>query len=273
VGLKVAVLAVVAAVAVGPAPRSVRFLQAHQLDNGAYAETGGTADPLLTAWATLGIRATNTKPTGLTSRYFEQHEGDLSSATDIALVSLAEGALAQTPDRLLSRLQRLERQNGSIGGLVNGTAWSVIALKVGGRPVSAKTIRWLLARQSRSGGWGWTTGAVDSNDTAAVVEALRAVGVRGSTITRALRFLATYRNRDGGFELTRGRGSDAQSTAWAVQAYLAAGKEPPRGALAYLRGLQRGDGSFRYSRRYATTPVWVTAQVLPALARKPFPLR
>jgi hypothetical protein len=58
-----------------------------------------------------------------------------------------------------------------------------------------------------------------------------------------------------------------------VQAFLAAGRPVPRGALAYLRRLQRPDGSYRYSRRYVTTPVWVTAQVLPALARKPFPFR
>jgi prenyltransferase beta subunit len=106
-----------------------------------------------------------------------------------------------------------------------------------------------------------------------VVEALRAAGVRGRPIRRALSFLLRYRNRDGGFELTPGRGSDAQSTAWAIQAFLAAGKMPPRGAFAYLKRLQRPDGSFRYSSRYTTTPVWVTAQVLPALARKPFPLR
>ena len=43
-------------------------------------------------------------------------------------------------------------------------------------------------------------------------------------------------------------------------------------AVAYLKRLQRPDGSFRYSARYTTTPVWVTAQVLPALARKAFPL-
>jgi hypothetical protein len=33
------------------------------------------------------------------------------------------------------------------------------------------------------------------------------------------------------------------------------------------------DGSYRYSRKYGATPAWVTAQVLPALARKSFPLR
>jgi Prenyltransferase and squalene oxidase repeat len=273
VGVRLAVVAVAALVAGSPAANGVRFVQAHELDGGAYAETGGRGDPLLTAWATLGIRATNTKPPALTSRYFEQHEGELRSATDISLVALAEAAVAQTPDRLIVRLRRLERPTGSFGGLVNGTAWAVMALKATGSAVHAKTIRWLLARQSRNGGWGWTAGAADSNDTAAAIEALRAAGARGSPVRRGLRFLATYRNRDGGFELTRGRGSDAQSTAWAVQAYLAAGRQPPRGALAYLRSLQRPDGSFRYSHRYATTPVWVTAQVLPALARKPFPLR
>ncbi len=272
-GLRLGVVTLAVVVAGSPASNGVRFLQSHELDNGAYAESNGHADPLLTAWAALAVRATNTKPAGGTARYLEEHEAELSTATDIALLALGEHAVTLTPDRLLTRLQRLERPNGSIGGLVNGTAWAVIALKAGGRPIPAKTIRWLLERQSRSGGWGWTAGAVDSNDTAAVIEALRAAGVRGRSISRGLRFLLSYRNRDGGFELTRGRGSDAQSTAWAVQAYLAAGRQLPRGALAYLRRLQQKDGSFRYSRRYGTTPVWVTSQVLPALARKPFPLR
>ena len=68
-----------------------------------------------------------------------------------------------------------------------------------------------------------------------------------------------------------GRESDAQSTAWAIQAFLAAGVRVPKGALAYLQGLRRSDGSYRYSARYAVTPVWVTAQVVPALVKKPFP--
>jgi hypothetical protein len=36
--------------------------------------------------------------------------------------------------------------------------------------------------------------------------------------------------------------------------------------------VRRPDGSYRYSRRYAVTPALVTAQVLPALARKSHPL-
>jgi energy-coupling factor transport system substrate-specific component len=266
--VKLAVLAVAATVAVSPAASGTRFLESRELATGGFAEAGGGAYPQLTAWAVLGLRAVGRRPSDPTARYLAAHEGDLTSATDMALVSMAE----RDPSALLGRLRAMQRPNGSIGGLVNGTAWGVLALRAGGRSVAPRTIRWLLSRQSRRGGWGWS-GAPDSNDTAAVIQALRSAGIRGTPIRRALAFLLRYRNADGGFELTPGRGSDAQSTAWAVQAFAAAGRQPPRGALAYLRRLQRSDGSFRYSGRYVTTPVWVTAQVLPALAGKAFPLR
>jgi len=138
---------------------------------------------------------------------------------------------------------------------------------------SRQTTRWLLARQARSGGFSWSVGGQpDSNDTAAALEALRVAGVHGAPITRAVGFLLSFQIRDGGFELTHGRGSDAQSTAWAIQGLVAAGRRPPRSAFAYLARLRRPDGSYRYSAKYVTTPVWVTSQVLAALARKPFPL-
>jgi hypothetical protein len=77
---------------------------------------------------------------------------------------------------------------------------------------------------------------------------------------------------NGGFALVRGREPDAQSTAWTIQAFLAAKARVPERALAFLASLRRADGSYRYSARYAVTPVWVTAQVLPAVVKKPFPL-
>lgn len=269
------VLAPLAIAASTPAEKGAAFLQARRLDTGGFAERGDLAAyPQLTAWAALALRAAGKSPPTSTARYLAEHESELSSATDLALVALAEIALGQKGTAPLARLRALERPTGSIGRLVNGTAWAVLAFRAGGVPVPAKTVRWLLARQTAAGGWGWTHGAVDSNDTAAVVQALCAAKVRGRGVRNALRFLLSrYRNRDGGFELTPGRGSDAQSTAWVVQAFRAAGKAPPRGSLVYLRRLQRGDGSFRYSARYAATPVWVTSQVLPALARKAFPLR
>ena len=72
--------------------------------------------------------------------------------------------------------------------------------------------------------------------------------------------------------------SNAQSTAWAVQGLVAAGRNPrkfrrTRTPLEYLKSLQAADGSVRYSRTSTQTPVWVTAQALAALEGKAFPLK
>jgi len=272
--MKVALLVALAAATVVPAS-SVRFLESRQTSAGGFAERGEAPSPQLTAWAALGLRAAGSEPSGAAG-YLAAHEPELRSATDVALGVLGTHAAGGDPARLLGRLHRLERRSGAIGPLVNSTVWAVIALRQEGERVPPRTVRYLLAHQSRNGGWAWSAGGEpDSNDTAAAIEALRAAGVRASakSITRGLRSLRRFQNRDGGFELTPGRGSDTQSTAWAIQAFVAAGRSPGRAAFAYLGRLRRRDGSYRYSARYVTTPVWVTAQVLPALARKPFPLR
>jgi len=255
--------AVVAAVAIALSP--VSFVQEHAT-SGAYAEPGGTADALLTSWAVLGLRAAGAAAPGSLD-YLRTQEASLTSPTDVALVALAEQALGDRNDALLARLA--VKPSGQIGTTLNSTLWGVLAL---GRS-SPATTKFILAHQAKSGGFAWALGGqADSNDTAAALEALRVARVRGAPVTRAVRFLRTFQNRDGGFELTRGRGSDAQSTAWAVQGFVAAGVTPPRSAFAYLARLKRPDGSYRYSVKYVTTPVWVTSQVLAALAKKPFPL-
>ena len=253
--------AFLAAAALAASPQ--QYLASRQLPNGAFAEAGGRADVTLTAWAVLALRAAGAP---VDDGYVRTHESELQSPTDVALGVLAE----RTPsESLLARLQRLPAEQR-----VNATAWQLIALAQAGRPLPRTSVRYLLAHQTRGGGWSWAPGvSPDSNDTAATIEALRAGGVGGRPISRGLAYLRRLQNRDGGFELTPGRGSDAQSTGWAIQAFLAAGKRPGHAAYRYLARLRRPDGSYRYSRRYAITPVWVTAQVLPALVGRPFPLR
>jgi Prenyltransferase and squalene oxidase repeat len=254
-------LAAALVLAVSPA----QFLQAHS-SGGAFAEPGGTADAGLTSWAVLGLSAAGASAPGSLA-YLQSQEARLESATDVALVALAEEALGAKPDALLARLHA--RPNGRIGETINSTCWSIMALGLS----PTQTTRWLLAQQARSGGFSWNVGGQpDSNDTAAALEALRVAGVHGLRVTRAVRFLLRFQNGDGGFELSLGRGSDAQSTAWAIQGLVAAGRTPPRSAFAYLAKLRRPDGSYRYSAQYVATPVWVTSQVLAALAKKPFPL-
>ena len=236
------------------------YLQGHQRAD------GGFGDPQVSAWATLALVATATDTRNAAAYLREQRP---QNQTDAALFALARAAAGDRPDDLLPRL-RAHRP----GKLVNATIWTIIALRQAGEPVPRAHVTALLRAQRPNGGWPWLRGgAPDANDTAAAIQALRAAGVKGKPIDRGVAFLRRHQNRDGGFELTDGRGSDAQSTAGAIQGLLAAGRAPGQPAFRYLARLRRPDGSYRYSARYATTPLWVTAQVLPALSRKSFPLR
>ncbi|MBA2360794.1 MAG: hypothetical protein H0V79_07690 [Actinobacteria bacterium] len=262
-GLKLAAVTLAAAVSIAPAD----YLANRQQPDGGFAEPGSRSDPALTAWAVLGLHAAGKRPARPAGAYLR--EAPIADTTDLALRVLALRALGESADIFVARLERQRRADGRIGSLVNSTIWSVIALDRPGRAA----IRYLLRQQRRSGGWSWApNGAPDSNDTAAAIQALRKAGVRGRPIQRGLVYIKTLTAKDGGVRLVAGRAPDAQSTAWAIQAYVAAGARPPAAAFRFLASLRRPDGSYRYSRRYAVTPAIVTAQVLPALARRQHPL-
>ena len=253
-----------------PPQAAASYLVAVQLPGGGFAGTGRQPDTSLTAWAALGLVATRA-PVDARARalaYLRAHESDATEVVDVALAALARAALGDRPEALLARLRAVRP-----GGLVNEEIWTILALRAAGQPAPPGLVADLLATQSRSGGWSWSRrGQQDSNDTAAAIEALRAAGVTGPPISRGRVALRSFRNADGGYGLTHGRDSDAQSTAWAIQALLATGTRPGARTWRFLSSLRRPDGSYRYSARYGTTPVWVTAQVAPALAGRAYPL-
>jgi len=249
------------------------YVQSHQTTGGGFAEPGQRATPGLTAWAVLGLTATG-EDVGGAHDYLVAHERDLETSTDVELGVLAESVSGGASPALVARLRAFVHPTGAIGPALNSTFWGVLALRQAGIAVPPATARFIRQRQTPSGGWPWLMGAgSDSNDTAAAIQALRALGVRGRPIERGLAYLRARQRRDGGFELSPGRGSDAQSTSWAIQAFVAAGRTPPVAAFRYLARMRRTDGSYRYNARYVSTPVWVTSQVLAATARTAFPLR
>jgi prenyltransferase beta subunit len=275
--LALALAALCLAAPASGAPRNVDRAAAYLLDrqrpDGGFAEPGRRSDPALTAWAVLGLAAAGRTPAGAGAYLSGQ---PYPTATDLELRILALDALGRDVTGLVRQLEGLRRASGQIGPTVNSTIWGIIALRAANRPVGAATVNWLKRAQKVSGGWGWATNLKpDADDTAAAIQALRAAGVASGSkaVRKGLGFLRARQNADGGFESDHRRGSNAQTTAWAIQAFLAAGRSPGDAAYRYLRGLQRSDGSFRFSRRYVTTPVWVTSQVTAALSRRPFPLR
>ena len=303
-----AALAVAAGVAAAPGgearaadraqTRAIAYLTSIQnSDGGIGGERGRASSQLYTSWAVLGFVAAGRDPDRVQRGgrspvdYLLRGARSVRGIGDIERTILALSAAGRSPRSvggrdLVRELVRARRRNGSFAGLVNQTAFAILALRAAGRPRSDATIRraasWLLSQHNSDGGFNFAGkgGRSGIDDTAAAVQALVAAGKRRSrTVARAASFIARRQNPDGGMPLTPGQGSNAQSTSWAIQALVAAGRDPARarrgGArspLAYVRSLQNADGSVRYSRTSRQTPAWVTAQALTALARRPLPL-
>jgi energy-coupling factor transport system substrate-specific component len=171
------------------------------------------------------------------------------------------------------RLARDQRGDGSVAEQANLTSFAILALRAAGAGGSGRAAAWLARAQNGDGGFsfGVRGDPSDIDDTAAAIEALVAASAQHGVVARAGHYLQAQENRDGGFPLTPGGSSNAQSTAWAVQALVAAGGSTQR-AIAYLRARTTPSGAVRYAAGSAQTPIWVTAQALAALARRPLPI-
>jgi Prenyltransferase and squalene oxidase repeat len=289
----------VAAVAAGlvlvaaPAPAraatpTAYLVSAQNRDGGFGAAKGDASTQLHSAWAAMGLAAAG-RHDARVARYLAAGAPRMRDVGDIERTILGLVAQHASPRRahgtdLVARLLRARRANGSWDGLVNRTAFAVLALRAahaGDRQIRS-AVRWLGGQANRDGGFSFAGrgGPSGIDDTAGVVQALAAAGHRrGPTVRKAVRFLLAHQNPDGGFPLQPGAGSNAQSTAWAIQAFVAAWRDPgrvthggSRSAPAYLRSLTAGDGSVRYSRTSRQTPVWVTAQALTAIHRRALPI-
>jgi energy-coupling factor transport system substrate-specific component len=277
--------------------REVSYLAGAQNSDGGFgASKGQSSSELYSAWAALGLAAAGRDPRSLSREghtVLDALRGEarsLRGAGDLERTILALRACGVSVHSLaggdpVERLLRERTHDGSIGHLSNLTAFEVLALRAAGYARSSATIRsataWLVRQQDPDGGFGFATrgGGSDVDDTAAVLQALGSAGLRGRVLSRGVAFLLHTQNPDGGYPQELGGASNAQSTAWAVQGLIAAGRDVAgvrrngsRTPAEYLESLIAADGSVRYSRTGEQTPVWVTAQALTALAGRPFPV-
>jgi energy-coupling factor transport system substrate-specific component len=271
------------------------YLRAAQNGDGGFGPARGQASAqLYSGWAALGLASAGMNPLRVSHggpsviSYIESHglgSLDTGSLERTILVVRAAGLPANSigGHDLIGTLQARRHADGSFGGIVNLTAFGVLALRSAGRSVPAATSGWLIREQDGDGGYGFAGAgsSSDSDDTGAVLEALAGVpGVPAARAReRAVRYLRAAQDRDGGFASQPGMDSNAQSTGWAVQGLLAAGVDPAglhrRGAaspLDYLHALVAADGHIAYARGQSQTPVWVTGEALMALQGRPLPL-
>jgi prenyltransferase beta subunit len=276
-----------AAGAASPVDRAEGWLlRAQNKDGGLGAAPGLGSSKLFSGWSALGLAASGHNPRdvrrprgrSLAAYVSASTGGDVGEIERTILVLEAAGLSPRSVrgKDLVAALARRRRANGSIAGYVSYTAFGVLALRAAGASAGSSTVSWLVSAQNDDGGFGLAPGsASDSDMTGAVLQALAVVGrARGGPAQRAVAWLRANQNDDGGFGQFRGRSSNAQSTSYAVQGLVAAGAGGATlsRSLAYLRGLQRSNGSIAYSSSSSQTPVWVTAQALMALERRPLPL-
>ncbi|MEV6318700.1 prenyltransferase/squalene oxidase repeat-containing protein [Streptomyces sp. NPDC051776] len=147
---------------------------------------------------------------------------------------------------------------------------ALLAQDTAGVTPARKAVDWLAGQQCPSGGFApYRADAaakcdaktpVDSNATAIAAQALAALGGHGAEVGKAVDWLKSKQNEDGGWAYAPGGPSDANSTSVVIGAFAAAGEKPedvrsPKGKSAYdaLMSFQLGcdakgveSGAFAY---------------------------
>jgi hypothetical protein len=284
----IAVALLLAAAPAALAGDGTSYLLSRQTASGGFAEAGsGTPSGVLTEWTVMGLRAAGVaagsvhRSGGHTAvAYLASRAGSWGNAYELERGILAVVATRHNPSsfggrNLVAALRARTGSHGNIGPAANSTYWGVLALRAAGSSVSARTLRYIRSRQHRNGGFGWSPSAApDSNDTAAAVLALHAAGERcgSGSIAHAYGYLASAQAASHGYALLPGGAADSQSTSWTIQARHACGLRNRR-SRAWLLARQLPDGAFNYQPGTTITPAFVTAQVLPAVHGRWYPIR
>jgi hypothetical protein len=166
-------------------------------------------------------------------------------------------------------------------------AWAILGAAALSQTVPTEALQYLKSLAQPNGGWEWGPGwGTDTNTTALALQALIATGepVTSAVVTQGLAYLKTAQNADGGFPYDPvspwGTSSDANSTAYVLQALRAAGEDPASPAwsqgannpITFLLGLQLADGSLEWKAGNGSNQL-ATQQAVVALLGRPFPLR
>lgn len=145
---------------------------------------------------------------------------------------------------------------------------ALLAQKTVGLIPSSAAVEWLTGQQCADGGFAPFRAdpakacdaktMVDTNSTAAAVQALSAVGGHGDVVESALTWLKSVQNKDGGWGYTPGGPSDANSTSVVIGALAATqskpedvkkdGKSPYDALLAFALpcAKDKGSGAFAF---------------------------
>jgi hypothetical protein len=256
---------------------------------GGYGSMGSTMDFLLAAGASGTPVEALTAPGGEQSLQdyillegAAYAEGDAGTAGKLAMgLSAAQMCM---PENTKLPQDYYDPSTGAYSDRSLFQAFAILGVLSSGDSVPPEAIAYLIGQRQPGGGWAWYPGEMeDSNTTAIAIQALIAAGQPASSpvIIEALTYLKSFQNTDGGFSYSQEYlgASDGNSTAYAIQAILAAGQNPladvwtvdGQNPLFYLLDRQLENGSFEWQAGSGSNDL-ATMQAVVALLNRPYPI-
>jgi len=270
-------------------PTDVTIMNALGYLRNQQARDGSIGGFSVSAWAAMAISAAEEDPHtwGDLVGYLRENVDllDDNIATDWERQTLAIVACNENP-RDFGGMDYVAKVESFYDGMQIGSRanvyddfFGILALVSGGVDKNSSMIQtvriYIKEKQNENGGWG------DVDSTAAAIIALMTAGEAptSKSITDALSFIKTMQTENGGFQ-SWGT-ANAASTAWAVDAIVAAGEDPANSEwinsgnspVDFLLGLQQENGCFNWTVDQTMNPEWMTSYLIPALLGKPYPVK
>ena len=275
---------------------AMHWLRKQQATDGSY--TGGAAD---TAEVMMAVAGNGCDPaewrngTGNPSLLDAVSDAAAGWATNAGAAGKLAVALvaAQQPvtdfngmDIVISITTHYSPTTGAYHAAVGSDAWALLGLAAAGETVPVTATDWLTSaivpKVGGAGCWEWSAGwGCDTNSTALATQALIAHGipVSNAAIISATAWLSTAQNTDGGWPYDPvsawGTASDTDSSAYVMQALLAAGVDlasmPHGSPFPFIKSLQQNNGQIYYQVGDEGMTTYATRQAIPAILERPFP--
>ncbi|MDQ4075072.1 MAG: terpene cyclase/mutase family protein [Chloroflexota bacterium] len=217
--------------------------------------------------------------------FLATNASEVDSSGLLAKLILSAVATGQDPTNFggVNLVERLMEQynpdTGRFEGIVTDHAYAMLALSAAGEEIPDQARQALIDLQGDQGGWSFDgEGQPDTNTTALAIQALIAADepVDSTPIVTALAFLRSQQNPNGGFPYQTpsefGTESDANSTAWVIQALLAADQNLSQwgNPQEFLASLQMENGAFQWQEGVEGSNLLATTQAVPALEEVTF---
>ncbi len=285
------------------AARALDWLRSQQNDDGGFT-TGFSPESNLgaTADAVVAIASAGQDPNGWTrdgNSPLDYLAANVTaageSAGNAAKLIMAAVAAGREPrdfartDLVATLNGFYDADSGAFDAIATAHMTAMLALAATREPVPQNAVAWLESVQNDDGGWSFDgsvgKNVADTNSTALAIQSLIAAGqpVTSPAIQKALDYLHGQQNEDGGFPYAKpsdfGTESDANSTAYVIQALVAAGQDPAgpdwqaEGGtpLDRLMALQiEESGAFNWKAEVPGENMLATIQAIPALTLTPF---